>query len=146
VGNALEVLTAAQAALRSRFDDFRQALVRRDEAAFRLALADFHDCLVRWTTAEEAALLPALGRVPLSDRDPRRELKLEYVQLRELTRLVRMQTENRDRMADLLGLVDNLARRLAAHERGNLDVYYPAAAGVLTDPERKSLEDAAPDV
>jgi len=144
VEGALALLTAAQAALRDRFDDFRQALGRRDEAAYRLALTDFHDCLGRWTAAEERDLLPALRRARLSDRDPERELRLEYVQLRELTRLIRHQIEARARMADVLGLVENLSRRLEAHERGNLGVYYPAVADILAPAERQSLEDAAP--
>jgi len=34
--NALSFLLSAQHALRSRFDDFRRALERRDEEAYRL--------------------------------------------------------------------------------------------------------------
>ncbi len=55
-----------------------------------------------------------------------------------------MQIEARAPMADLLGLVDNLSRRFEAHERGNLGVYYPAAAPLLTAAERQSLESATP--
>ncbi len=140
---ARALLDGAQAGLRSRFDDFRQAFERRDEAAYRLALADFHERLRDWTAAEERALVPALRRVGLAGRDPRRELSLEYVQLRELTRQIRLGIENRAPIADLLGLVENLARRLLAHERGNRDVYYPAAAGALNDEETRALEDAS---
>ena len=142
--DALAFLNGAQAALRDRFDDFHRAFERRDEAAYRMALADFHDWLCRWTAAEENALLPALRRARLPDRDPQRELKLEYVQLRELTRHTREEIEARARMSDILGLVENLARRLLAHERGNADVYYPAAAPLLTPAERRALEEAAP--
>jgi hypothetical protein len=144
VGDALALLNEAQGALRSRFDDFHRAFDRRDHAAYRLALADFHDWLCRWTAAEGLALLPALRRAGLPERDPQRELTLEYVQLRELTRHVRMQIEVRAPMADLLGLVENLSRRFDAHERENLGVYYPAVAPFLTPAERQSLEDAAP--
>jgi hypothetical protein len=144
VADALTVLHAAQGALRNRFDDFHDAFEHRDQAAYVLALADFHDCLQRWTLAEQSALLPALRRVGFPDRDPQRELSLAYVQLRELTRHLRMQFEARAPMADLLGLVENLSRRLIAHERENLDVYYPAAAELLTLEERQSLENAAP--
>src|SRR5262249_21983958 len=122
---------------------FRQAFDRRDDAAYRLALADFHERLCDWTAAEEHALLPALRRAGLADRDPRRELSLEYVQLRELTRQIRLGIDGRPPRADLLGLVENVARRLEAHERGNRDVYYPAAAGELTDEETRELEAAA---
>lgn len=142
--DALSLLNAAQHALRSRLDDFRRAFGNRDQAAYVLALADFHECLQRWTLAEEKALLPALRRAGFPDRDPQRELSLAYVQLRELSRHLRMQIETRAPMADILGLIENLSRRFAAHERENLDVYYPAAAMRLTPEERAFLEGAAP--
>ena len=142
--DALALLTRAQAALRARFDDFRRALDRRDEEAYRVALRDFHERLVAWTAAEEKALLPALERAGLADRSPRRELSLEYVQLRELTAHVGREIDGRGRLSDVLGFVENLSRRLAAHERGNADVYYPAAAALLTEEERRRLEQAAP--
>ncbi len=143
MGDALGLLVTAQAGLRSRFDDFRGALDRRDAAAHRLALADFQEWLGRWTAAEERSLLPAVERAALAGRDSRRELTLEYVQLRELTRHVRLQIEADARLSDVLGLVENLARRFDIHERGMLDVYYPAAAPRLTDDERARLEEAA---
>jgi Hemerythrin HHE cation binding domain len=143
VAGARDVLGAAQAGLRSRFDDFRRALDRRDGPAYRLALADFQDCLGRWTAAEEKVLVPALERAPLAGRDARRELTLEYVQLRELTRHVRLEIEAGARMSDILGLVENLARRFDAHEHGMLEVYYPAAAAGLTAPELAALAEAA---
>ncbi len=142
---AIALLVEAQAALRSRFEDFRGAFERRDEAAHRLALSDFHDRLCRWTQTEERVLLPALSRARISGRDPRRELSLEYVQLRELTRNLRLQIEGHARMADLLGLLENLSRRFDAHEREMLEIYYPAAGPVLTPEERRTLEEAAPD-
>ncbi len=138
------MLDAGQRGLRARFDDFRRAFERRDEAAYRLAIADFHDNLGRWTAAEERALLPALRRAGIPDRDPQRELSLEYVQLRELTRNIRLGIENRAPLADLLGLIENLSRRFEAHERGNADIYHPAAAPLLTPEERRALEEAAP--
>ena len=141
---ARALLDAAQRGLRARFDDFRRAFDRRDEAAYRLAIADFHDNLSRWTAAQERALLPALLRAGIADRDPQRELSLEYVQLRELTRNIRLGIENRAPMADLLGLIENLSRRLEAHERGNAGVYHPAAAPLLTAEERRTLEAGAP--
>jgi hypothetical protein len=143
VGAGLALLNAAQAALRSRFDDFFGAFERRDQAAYRLALTEFHEWLCRWTAAEERALLPALSRARLPGRDPRRELTLEYVQLRELTRHIRMQIEARAPMADLLGLVENLSRRFDAHERETVGVYYPAASALLTPSEWQSLEEAS---
>ncbi|HEX9690035.1 MAG TPA: hemerythrin domain-containing protein [Thermoanaerobaculia bacterium] len=141
---SLDSLLSAQRALRSRFDDFRRALDRRDEAAYRMALADFHACLQHWTEAEERSLMPALTRVEIPGRDPQRELRLEYVQLRELTRHVRLEIDTGARMADVLGFVQNLERRLTAHEAEMEKVYYPAAARVLTPEERRVLEEAAP--
>lgn len=140
----LRFLSRAQRGLRSRFEDFRGALERRDEAAFRLGLAEFQERLARWTDAEERILLPALSRTSLPGRDPVRELRLEYVQLRELTRYVRMQIESRAAVGDTLGYVENLSRRFDAHESEVLSVYYPAAAAALTEEERRALERDAP--
>lgn len=141
---SLEWLLAAQRALRSRFDDFVRALRRNDVAALDVALDDFAQHLVRWTEAEEAALVPAVARVAIVGRDPRRELRLEYIQLRELTRFLQRQREERVKPEHLAGYVENLDRRLAAHEREKSKVYYPVAAGSLTDEEWSSLEHACP--
>ena len=46
-------------------------------------------------------------------------------------------------MSDVLGLLENLARRFEAHERGLYEVYYPAAAEALEASERVELEIAA---
>lgn len=131
-------------ALRERWEDFQRAFARRDETAYRVALGDFRDHLRRWTAAEEAALLPALARAPFAGRDPQRELRLEFVQVRELTRFLGEQIESRSPVADVLGLTENLDRRLTAHERELLGVYYPAASAVLTDAEWELLAAAAP--
>ena len=137
-------LLEAQAGLRARFDDFRQALDRRDEEAYRLALTDFHDCLRRWTEAEEKALLPAILRTAIPGRDPQRELRLEWVQLRELTRFLLSQINDRAPMGDILGFTENLARRFAAHESDLQMIYYPAAASALSAGEWAVLAEAAP--
>jgi len=137
-------LLAVQRGLRSRFDDFRRALDRREDDACRLALADFHGHLCRWTAAEERVLLPVLARASFPDRDPERELKLEYVQIRELTRYLLSQIDEHAPIADVLGLVENLERRLAAHESEMEKVYYPRAAPLLTPDEWQILRDSAP--
>jgi len=142
--NALSFLLSAQRALRSRFDDFRRALERRDEEAYRLALTDFHRCLVRWTRAEEEALLPAILRASIDSRDPRRELRLEWVQVRELARYLLSQLTERAPIADVLGLSENLERRLSAHESEMEKFYYPAVAALLNDEETRILRDAVP--
>jgi hypothetical protein len=140
----LDGLLSAQRSLTERFDEFRGALDRRDEEASRVALADFRDCLTRWTEAQERALLPALLRIGMADRNPRRELRLEWVQVRELTRFLLSQLTERARLSDILGLTENLARRLAAHGSELDAVYYPAAAPGLTPEEWQILAGAAP--
>jgi hypothetical protein len=142
--NSEDELIAVQKGLRGRFDDFRRALERREDDACRLALADFHAHLSRWTAAEERVLLPALSRTSFPGRDPQRELRLEYVQIRELTRYLLSQIGERAPLADVLGLVENLARRLAAHESEMEKVYYPSAAPLLTPDEWRLLGDSAP--
>lgn len=137
-------LLAAQTGLRSRFDDFRSALDRREEEACRLALADFHKHLCRWTAAEERVLLPVLARASFPDRDPQHELKLEYVQIRELTRYLESQIAEHAPLSDVLGLVENLERRLAAHESEMEKIYYPAGAPMLTADDWQRLTEAAP--
>ena len=142
--DALSLLLSAQYALRTRWDDFRQALERRDEEAYRLALTDFHEKLKLWTAAEERILLPVLARATIPGRDPQRELRLEYVQIRELTRYLLSQIVERVRIGDVLGIAENLERRLAAHESEMETVYYPAAARLLNGEEIRTLGDAAP--
>ncbi|HEX7254125.1 MAG TPA: hypothetical protein VF376_14700, partial [Thermoanaerobaculia bacterium] len=105
---SLEDLLSVSRALRSRFDDFRQALDRRDMEAYRFALDDFHRNLVRWTRAEEEALLPAVRRAGLSGRDPDRELRLQWVQVRELTRYLLEQVNSGASIGDVLGFTENL--------------------------------------
>ena len=72
-----ETLLAAQRALRSRFDDFKLAFQRANTTAMAVALRDFETHLVRWTEAEEKALVPAVLREGVAGRDPQRELRLE---------------------------------------------------------------------
>jgi hypothetical protein len=144
VQNTLNGLLEAQGALRSRFDDFRLALDRRDAPAYRFGLGDFQQHLVRWSEAQESALLPAVVRIGVPGRDPKRELHLEWVQLRELTRFLLTLVADPAKLSDALGITDNLDRRLAAHENELRSVYYPAATTSLTESEWKILSDAAP--
>jgi hypothetical protein len=140
----LRELTDAQAALRSRWADFRRAFERRDGAAYRMALDDFSRHLKRWTHAEERSLLPAVARSPDAARHAARELRVELVQVRELTRFLLEQVETHSSLADVLGLIENLDRRLAAHEQELLTSYYPAAVSSLSEAEWKDLRESAP--
>lgn len=137
-------LLAAQRALRSRYDDFRIAFRRENTTAAEVALDDFEKTFRKWTEAEEEALMPALVRAQIPGRDVKRELRLEYVQIRELTRFLLQQIRENVRLTNLAGYVENLDRRLSAHEREMQQVYYPAAERALTDEEWKILEAAMP--
>jgi len=136
-------LLSAQRALRNRFDDFRRALDHENRTAVGIALMDFEQHLRRWTEAEEAALIPALERAHIPGRDVRRELRLQYVQTRELAHYLLQQVEEGIHSARLIGYVENLERRLRAHEKEMAEVYYPAAD--LTDAEWEILEKVKPD-
>ena len=138
------MLLSAQRALRSRFDEFRLALQRENTTAAEIALDDFEQTFRRWSEAEETALMPALVRAAIPGRDVRRELRLEYVQIRELTRFLLQQIREGIRPTQLAGYVENLQRRLSAHEGEMQRVYYPAAEKTLTAEEWKILEDARP--
>jgi hypothetical protein len=140
-----DTLLHAQRALRSRFDDFRQAFQRNDRTALKVALVDFEEQFRRWTEAEEKTLVPALARNGIPGRDPRRELRLEYVQIRELTRYLVRQLDEGIRANDLTGFVENLDRRLRAHESEMERIYYPAARTMLTAEEWSILESAQPE-
>ena len=140
----LETLLAAQGALRDRFQDFFRAMQRENALAAGIALEDYERHLRRWTDDEEKALIPALERAALPGRNVRYELRLEYVQLRELTRFLLQQLQEGIRPSHLLGYTQNLARRLQAHEQQMSEVYYPAAAPELTEEEWELLMLALP--
>ena len=137
-------LLDVQHSLRSRFDEFRTALRRENITAAEIALDDFDKRFRQWSEAEEQALIPALVRAQIPGRDVRRELRLEYVQIRELTRFLLQQIREGIRSSHLTGYVENLERRLVAHESEMTRVYYPAAEQTLTADERRVLEAAQP--
>jgi len=143
---SIAALLIGQRALRSRYDDFRQALQRDDRPAVVVAINDFQQQFERWTNAEEKSLLPALIRNGIAGRDARRELLLEYVQIRELTRYLVRQIAEGIRCGDLAGFAENLDRRLRAHENEMERVYYPAAVPILTAEEWTALESSQPDL
>gem|GEM_PF-882931 len=144
--HSIATLLIGQQALRNRYDDFRQAMQRNDRPAVSVAIDDFQRQFERWTDAEEKWLLPALIRNGVAGRDARRELLLEYVQVRELTRYLVRQIAEGIRPDDLTGFAENLDRRLRAHESEMERVYYPAAVPILTPEEWTALEVARPDL
>jgi hypothetical protein len=106
-------------ALLGRF--FGAAHARASDAA-REAIRDFDEELRRHTSFEEERVLPrAEGRRLLpgeeeSDRDRlARELRLEHVQIRELSAMMRRLLEERADLAGAERLAANLARRWDAH-------------------------------
>jgi len=109
-----------------------------------MALDDFARHLRRWTQAEERSLVPALARSPDSPRHGPRELKVELVQVRELTRFLVEQVGSHSSLADVLGLIENLDRRLSAHERELFSSYFPTAFGNLSEAEWADLRENAP--
>jgi hypothetical protein len=137
-------LLSAQRALRSRFDDFQRALRNENRVAMEVAIDDFERHLRAWTEAEERALIPALQRANIPGRDVRRELRLEYVQIRELTRYIALQISEHAPSMSIAGFVENLDRRLHAHESEMENVYYPAAAALLDEDEWNLLAAARP--
>ncbi|HEV8659566.1 MAG TPA: hemerythrin domain-containing protein [Thermoanaerobaculia bacterium] len=144
--HSIDLLLDAQRALRSRFNEFRLAVQRINETAAEIALGDFEKHLRTWTEAEEKALIPALQRAQIPGRDVKRELRLEYVQIRELSRFILQQISEGTRPNTLTGYIDNLDRRLHAHESEMEKVYYPAAEKTLTSDEWKVLEEAKPEL
>ena len=84
-------------------------------------------------------------RARIAGRDPQRELRLEWVQLRELTRYLLSQVNDRAPIGDILGFTENLERRFAAHESEMENVYYPVSAEILTSEEWETLVRAAPE-
>jgi hypothetical protein len=140
----LDQLLAAQRALRSRFDDFQHALRNENRPAMEVSIVDFERHLRAWTEAEEKALVPAVIRAKIAGRDSRRELRIEYVQIRELTRYIAQQISEHLPSMNIIGYVENLDRRLHAHESEMESVYYAAAAPLLTDEEWSVLQAARP--
>jgi hypothetical protein len=140
----VEALLEVQRVLFRRFEEFRAALERRDEDAALGAIAGLEISLRRWTEAEEKALLPAVVRAGIPGRNAERELRLQWTQVRELTRHLLSQVTARAPRADVLGFAENLARRLAAHAGEMERVYYPAAAPLLTKEEEALLAAAMP--
>lgn len=136
-------LLAPQRALRERFDAFHRALERRDQTLATSTLHEFEAALHRRIAIELRVLVPALLHVGVPGRSPRRELELQYVQLRELTRHVREKIENggdsEATRGEILGFVVNLDRRLTAHAAEMERVYYPAAVSVLNESDRVAL-------
>ena len=66
------------------------------------------------------------------------------MQVRELTRFLAEQVGTHSPLADVLGLIENLDRRLRAHESELFSSYFPAALERLSEAEWTDLRENAP--
>jgi len=108
--------------LDERFGGFLAAASGGDAAAAAEAIRAFDDGLRRHTALEEETILPPPpdGRLAAAaDETPpqrlSRELRLEHVQIRELSAMIRRLLEERADLSGALRLAGNLARRWDAH-------------------------------
>lgn len=127
----IESLTQAHRHLDDLFGRFLSALLGADAAVARKAIGEFDQDLRNHFALEEEQLFPAAPSRKLApseeeSEDERRfrELRLEHVQLREVSgMIVRLLSEKQD-LEGARRLAGNLARRWDAHtEREEREVY-----------------------
>ena len=111
-------------ALDELFGRFLAAAAHADLAAGRVAIAAFDDALSRHTAFEEERVIPspppsahklAPGESEADAARLHRELRLEHVQVRELSAMIRRVLEEKGDLTGANGLAGNLARRWDAH-------------------------------
>ena len=109
-------------ALDELFGRFLGAATAGDAAAAREAIAVFDDTLCRHTALEEERVLHAPSGHKLAPTESEaeqarlhRELRLEHVQVRELSAMIRRLLEEKGDLAGANRLAPNLARRWDAH-------------------------------
>ncbi len=115
-------LIAAHRELDGLLGRFLAAAETGELAAARSSIVDFDDALRRHTAHEEERLLPPPPERKLlapeqesSSARLSRELRLEHVQIRELSGMMRRLVEENDDVAGARRLFGNLARRWDAH-------------------------------
>lgn len=115
-------LTREHRALDDLFGRFLGAAAAADVNAALAAIASFDDALRRHTAVEEdSGILGAAGKklLPNESADAaarvRRELRLEHVQVRELSAMIRRMLEEKRDLEGARRLAGNLARRWDAH-------------------------------
>jgi hypothetical protein len=124
---------AAHRALDELFGSFLAALERQDAEGVTRAMAGFDAALRRHTAEEEEALYPApeggkLAAAPAEGAAARRarELRLEHVQIRELSGMILRLAADEGDLAGARRLAGNLARRWDAHTtREEREVFRP---------------------
>lgn len=121
-GTLRDRLRTDHRALDELFGRFLGAATGGDAPAATEAIAAFDEELRRHTALEEERLLTPSPDGSLAAREgetPRerlgRELRLEHVQVRELSAMIRRLLEEKSDVAGALRLAGNLARRWDAH-------------------------------
>ncbi|HYX19793.1 MAG TPA: hypothetical protein VFA98_03010 [Thermoanaerobaculia bacterium] len=118
--------------LDEHFGHFLAAATGGDAAAAARAIGEFDGMLRRHTAEEEERLLaaPSSRLVAAENEAPRerlhRELRLEHVQVRELSAMIRRLLDERGDVAGALRLAGNLARRWDAHTAREERELFPA--------------------
>ena len=118
----VERLTREHRRLDDLFGQLLAALNTGDTEAARRASESFDDALRGHTREEEEEVFPAVSKQGLapsseesSSRRLYRELRLEHVQIRELSGMIRRILREAVRLDEIPGLAANLARRWDAH-------------------------------
>lgn len=119
-----ELLTRDHRRLDDLFGRFLAASAAADTDRSWEASADFDEALRRHTAFEEARLYPETARKKLArpgdeTEEARlfRELRLEHVQIREISGMMRRLLEENGDLAGARGLAPNLAQRWDAHTK-----------------------------
>jgi hypothetical protein len=135
----VRALCTSRLALSKRFDELRSAL-EHDSGAGRVSAARaFETELHRRTGIERRLLLPLLTRSSVPGRDARREIETQHTQLGDLARHLHERVASGAAQGVLLGLIENLSRRLVAHASELDVVYFPAIAPLLAEDDRRAL-------
>jgi hypothetical protein len=118
----LERLTAEHRRLDDLFGQLLAAISAGDAAEAGAASRAFDETLRSHTRTEEEEIFPPVpeqGLAPSLDEDSSqrlcRELRLEHVQIRELSGMIRRLLSEGARLDEIPGLAANLARRWDAH-------------------------------
>ena len=115
-----DALTKEHRSLDELFGRFLAAASAGDAAEAARAIGDFDDALRHHTRLEEERLLTPSATLAASGGETpaerlHRELRLEHVQVRELSAMIRRLVEERGDVAGAIRLAGNFARRWDAH-------------------------------
>lgn len=117
-----ETLTREHRHLDDLFGRFLGAAQAGNAGAAREAIREFDEALRIHTTAEEQSLLAAPGGHKLAPPETEtamerlhRDLRLEHVQVREVSAMIRRLLDERNDLEGARRLAPNLARRWDAH-------------------------------